>query len=81
MHSSAGSLHSPGYMSTSCLSLHEGEGHPAYLSLQANTSMPLVIPDRTDEDYIPSIPWWHSCETKSGHNLQSQQCIIPPRSV
>ena len=39
--------------------------------------MPLVIPDRTNEHNIPGIPWWHSCEAKSGHDLQSQQYPSP----
>ena len=36
--------------------------------------MSRVIPDRTNEHNIPSIPWRHSCETQSGHELQIQRC-------
>ena len=64
-------------MSMGSLTMRLWKGPPAYLSLQANTSVPLVVPDRTDEHNIPSIPWCHSCETQGGHNLQGQQCTFP----
>ena len=72
----AGSLDICSYMSMISFPLTLWEGHPAHLSLEANTSMPLVIPDCADEHNIPSVPWCHTSETQICHDLQSQQCPL-----